>query len=516
MQRNGVEGLIYNFCDQVAWEPKQSLSGGELLVRLANRALLQVSQDAPFLFTETTKTLFTIPTYHQTIEGDGVIGIDPWTLRRKLTTDDAEDWPSFGLKQWSGMVIRLQDVAGGPPLEARIRDVFTKTIDAEEYQCMTLWESVAGTEELTPPFSGHTEYSYKVYQREMFVPDDFTSINSIIIHTPQGPQNANFLSEKTAELEYLKDIQNGITLSWPYKFYRRGMFTLPAPTIQPTVELDEGEDAIIWNGEEPAGTFVYAYTVCFGFKDTRFDLGAPPFSTSTYEANVKPLAESPLSRISKPINVTYEDEGVIFTAPDIWYEAGFRTIQGTPKVRNNHSGMYITVYRARVFNTDVKANSTPLLVGDSLAFYRIGVIDESADLTLFYDDGSTLPDKSTPYIPSNGNQLLSLYPYPDNVYRVDIRGHLRPTIYNFLQDTSAYPPEADELILLKMLEYYYTRIASANQSNIERLKYSEQLAALKKKFALLGPNSRIINRLPAPGLTGDMVRHRKLWSNNGN
>jgi len=515
MLRNGVEGIFYNFCDQVAWEPKQTLNGVDFLLRLANRALLQISQDAPFLFTETTKSIFTIPTFRGA-PNDKLITVDAWTLKRVSQTNPNTDWPVRLLDDyihpWTGMVIKIQDTTGGPPTEHRIRSVFVHEFEAEFHECITLWESHVGNTEKIGGYTTPSEYTYTVYQREMFVPQDFKQINSIIVQTPQGPMQGQISNEREAEAQFLKDIQSGITLSWPYKFYRRGMFTLPAPSTKPRVEIIEDS---VWDGEEPAGKFVYAYTICYGVTDIRYDSGGPANNISS-DLRVRPLVESTLSPVSESIETTYGGPRIKITTQDIAYESGFRKIKGTAQVRNNQSGMYITIYRARLFNSDTHAGDTVPLMQDPFAFYKIGTIFEIDNKTTWVDDGSRLPDKSSPYIPSNGNQLLSVYPYPDDAYRVDLRGILRPNIYNFYQDASNYPPEVDELVLLKMLEYYYSRVALPSQSNIERAKYAEQLGMIKKEFAQLGPDSRIINRLPAPGMTGDMVRFRKLWSGNGN
>jgi len=156
-------------------------------------------------------------------------------------------------------------------------------------------------------------------------------------------------------------------------------FQVPAPTRPPTTRTLD--DPNTWVGKEPPGTFVYYYTVGYGFRSVHD--GTPNgFKQILWESSPSPAS----SEATAPSNGSAAIEVAL---PNIAWPMQFDPVSTGTEIRIGKSGHYKLVYRARktvtgnaaTYRTQIEYPNVPQL---------IAIVDDTT--TTWIDNGAVIPD----------------------------------------------------------------------------------------------------------------------------
>lgn len=479
--------------DQVDWAPNQSTDAKRRVDGFINRAQRLLSMDCPFAFFEDEFSLATRgdwETDDASVSGDTVSTSsngDDWVLERDLATTSlaaGDLWPVDG--SWDGRMIALTH----------------GTNDIRRHRIRTIWTT--GTTQfisIDTPAAAADTYSaveYRIYDEGYYLPDDIIQISSIRMHRANEATPLRPLGQDAAEKMSLKDLPSQTATGRPRSWYRIPEFRMPTPTYTPAVALDA---EFTWNNDQPAGTFDYCFTYCWGWRDVEFSQATPPIRANAHDPILQPLWESAPSPISAEITVVYNADAIKVTLPDVDYMLGFGEA-GTDRL--NKSGWYKRVYRRRISVTSGNGNE---YIEAPDVFYYLDDVDGS--VTTLDDRGYAIPDTTVRLDSPSGFMGIGLYPRPDDRYVLDIRAIRKPMLLEDDQDEPYVHEEAQDAIVDRALAFLYEAEGNQAMMTAAMQRYWDHVSVIAKRYGPGIPPTTIWHRIPARAR--GYRRARKSW-----
>tara|TARA_R100001510_G_C7650928_1_gene208487 strand:+ start:69 stop:1241 length:1173 start_codon:yes stop_codon:yes gene_type:complete len=289
-----------------------------------------------------------------------------------------------------------------------------------------------------------------------------------------------------------------------------------------------------WLGPEPPGTFEYKVTYSWGKRDVEFQLPglghykgyaqtldnveftspAGRFPSKSTDADGdgdpssrnrfrEPRFESPPSQASNAMtNVLVQDKysAIKLSLPNINYALGFMTYVagGVSRPSVPQSGVYVRIYRRRIdtlmknygnLTAATKGLATAQLDSDD-AFHLLAEFRPDPDNgSVWYDNGTFLPDYSRRLRDVHGYQTMQFYPKPDKRYAVEMRAIVRPPKLVDDRDAPLVHAEAVNVLLEKAMVYLYENMGQTARSEYSTGRYQELLLTLTKRYGDLRPPS---------------------------
>ena len=562
---------------QTDWAPTQSAEAVARLNGFINRAYNDVCLEAPFMFFESQVKFATQPDAASMQAADTVSlltpdlttpmvpgGVNPWVFRQDAIVGSAgfTQWEID--RSWDGRMIELEvpDPTTGKIItyRNRIRAVWQQSIgevaQAFHFSVVTPW-----------PYQklGAGPFKYRVYSERYYLPDDLIQVRSMRLFKDNRNWPLSIIGQEDAEAYSFADSPKVTSHGLPRTLFRREHFQLPGPAVAPTAELTPVEDPRFWLGPEPAGTFEYVITYCWGKRDLMFrnptmgyHLGYAdqwenrklPFYTEAFDTGPQEVSEnrfreplwesspSPLSATVTTINPP--DQGVPtqairLTLPNIEYMQGFLTEGNqnyppgvpTPFRRENfrQSGWWVRIYRRRIAEDFTNYEDLTTISGADpnsggatitglrkldlpKAFFLLAEMKvDDTNEGLFYDNGRIIPDYHRRLREVHGYQSIQIYPYPDDRYEIDVRCVRRPPKLVDDQDTPLIHAEAIDLIIHRSLMFLYENMGNPQMAELARTRYQDNLFTLSKRYGDLRP--------PAVPTLRRFSRARSGWDQRG-
>lgn len=551
---------------QTDWAPTQSTEAVARVNDFINRAYNDVCLEAPFLFFESQVKFATqvdaVPTLAADTISIAVVDTtapmetsaeNPWVFRQGVTVGTANALVWATDRSWDGRTIEIDvpDPTTGKITSYRntIRSVWKKTLPpgaggGEYYQLsvVTPW-----------PYQkmGKGPFDYRIYSDKYYLPDDVVQVKSMRLWHENRNWPLDVVGQEEAEEYSFADSPRVVSHGLPRTVFRREHFQLRGPAVAADAALADNPQLYRWLGPEPAGTFEYVITYCWGKRDTQLrnptmgyhlgyadswendqgafegtiaDLGRP--EKSSQNRFREPLWESAPSPISSQVIVPPPpDQGVAspsvkLTLPNIEYMQGFLTTGlqsydggGGPLtaafLRENfrESGWHVRIYRRRVAanftNYNLMRTIPPLGVGAGnggaeitglqkldlpTAFFLLAEFRiDDVNEGVFYDEGRIIPDYHRRLRDTHGYQTIKMYPYPDQRYEVDVRCIRRPPKLADDQDAPLVHAEAVDLIIHRSLMFLYENMGNPQMAQLAKGRYDENLLTLSKRYGDLRP-----------------------------
>tara|TARA_Y100001963_G_scaffold155592_1_gene247199 strand:+ start:1124 stop:2770 length:1647 start_codon:yes stop_codon:yes gene_type:complete len=509
---------------QADWGPKTSTEAKNRANEFINRAYNLLALEAPFLFFEDELHIATQKDEVPTLSTDlvNVENSDPWVLSAALApgTTDALVWPTD--RSWDGRWIELKD-SNGTYHRHQIRTVWTEPAGggaSAEYR-MTLFTPYNGVMNAAVPT---TSMTYRIYTPHYSLPADVISVNSMRLYQENEGWPLDIMGQMEAEEKRIADANRNVSAGRPRVAYRRKHWAMPAPAEDPeqlTLEAEQNVTTFNWLGPEPAGTFQYVYTYCWGRRDDQHWRHNPGLDKSTIattlawcnpssgtklalyntddtlytglsnlgdRARYSPLWESAPSPASEVITAKTNGLGIYLKFPDLEKMQGFG--YSTQAQRYRRSGWRIRIYRKRLTST-AESGFTGFGdrdVEDSSAYYLM--MEVPGWCTEIIDNGAITPDYGTRLKTVHGYQNIALYPRPDARYELDVRCVRRPAPLVHDQDAPKVHPEAVELVLQRALTFLYEAQGNKGMSGIAFSRYERDLQTLSKRYGDLRTSAR--------------------------
>jgi len=528
--------------DQTDWGPTQSVEAIARVNNFINRAYNDICLEAPFLFFESEVKLATQPDAASLLDTDtisvltGVTDTDttvaggvanaanPWVFQQDIAADAAgyQSWETD--RSWDGRMIMIEVTSGGVTTEYRnrIRAVWKEGLLVNRYRLSL---------EKPWPYQtlGTGPFKYRIYSDNYYLPDDVVEVRSMRLWYQNRNWPLDVMGQQEAEEYSFADSPRVVSHGLPRTIFRRHHFQLQGPAVAPTAELSPtGQPpANPWLGPDPAGTFEYVITYCWGKRDTQFrnpTMGLASgyadqwlngnqtvYASTTVPEDVsenrfrEPLWESSPSPVSTSVAAlnaagqAVASPAIKLTLPNIEYMQGFLTT-GTILRRNaRQSGWWVRIYRKRTAAdfTNYEHLST-ITNGQEItglqkldlpnAFFLLAEmrIDE-VNQGVFYDNGRIIPDYHRRLRETHGYQAVKFYPYPDQRYEVDIRCVRRPRKLVDDQDAPLIHAVAIDLVINKALVLLYENMGNPSMAQMARVRYDENLLTLSKRYGDLRP-----------------------------
>ena len=155
---------------------------------------------------------------------------------------------------------------------------------------LSLWRPF-DTDPTAAPFSGINPpqkatigagpFEYRIYTEEYHLPDDLIQLNSARLWKTNNSWPLAVLGQRDAEKQNIVDTHTALAKGIPRVMFRGAHFQLMAPAEAPSVSLYGGqpEQSWAWDGPEPAGTFEYRITYCWGARDPFMAVNPGPHHT---------------------------------------------------------------------------------------------------------------------------------------------------------------------------------------------------------------------------------------------
>ncbi|HIA01717.1 MAG TPA: hypothetical protein EYN66_07370 [Myxococcales bacterium] len=532
---------------QADWGPKTSTEAKGRANEFINRAYNLLSLEAPFLFFEDELHFATQKDEVPSLATDvvNVENSDPWVLSAALApgTASALVWPTD--LSWDGRWVELKD-SNGTYHRHQIRTVWTDPGGAGEYR-MTLHTPYNGVANAAIPTTG---MAYRVYTPHYSLPADVISVNSMRLYQDNEGWPLDIMGQMEAEEKRIADANRNVSAGRPRLAYRREHWSMPAPTEDPEELVIDPEyigassTAFNWKGPEPAGTFQYLFTYCWGRRDDQHWRVNPGLDKSTVastlewcnptggslplygtdaslyneltglgdRARYSPLWESAPSAPSEVVTSSTSGQGVYLKFPDLEKMQGFGYTAQTQRYRK--SGWRIRIYRKRLSSTAEPGfgGFGALDVEDAGVYYLM--MEVPGWCSEIIDNGAITPDHGTRLKTVHGYQNVALYPRPNDRYEVDVRCIRRPEPLVHDQDAPKIHAEAVELILQRALTFLYEAQGNKGMSGIAFARYERDLQTLSKRYGDLRSAARATYRRASranPGSRGART-WRQWWT----
>jgi hypothetical protein len=528
---------------QADWGPRTSTEAQNRANEFINRAYNLLSLEAPFLFFEDELHFATQKDEVPTLSTDlvNVENSDPWVLSAALApgTASALDWPED--RSWDGRWIELKDTAGTYHRH-QIRTVWKQGTGPGEYR-MTLYTPYNG---IMNAAVATTSMTYRVYTPHYALPADVITVNSMRLFQENEGWPLDIMGQMEAEQSRIADANRNVSSGRPRVAYRRKHWSMPAPTEEPeqlTIPDSDTNTIFEWKGPEPAGTFQYVYTYCWGRRDDQHWRHNPGLDKSTIgstlawcnpsasgelalyntddtlytelsnlgdRARYSPLWESAPSPASEVIETKTDGLGIYLKFPDLEQMQGFGYSGQAQRYRR--SGWRIRIYRKRLSSTTGSGFSGfgAMEVEDSSAYHLM--MEVPGWCSEIIDNGAITPDYGTRLKTVHGYQNVALYPRPNERYEIDVRCVRRPDPLVNDQDAPKIHPEAVELVLQRALTFLYEAQGNKGMSATSLARYDRNLQTLSKRYGdLRVPSKAMYRRVARANPVSQGARFYRQW-----
>lgn len=553
--------LRQNLFDQVDWDPAASNEGVRRANVFIDRAVQQISLDAPFLFHESEVRFRTQANAEPTLSTDRLqvitdtsplnTPVNPWVLKTLIdrTTTDAVDWAND--RTWDGRWIDLKDNTTGVTVHrTRIQSVSHYADSGNPRVKITLERPIDHSQHGTGPFN------WIVYTPVYWLKDNIIEMKSARLLDDSNRAPMGIIGQPEAEEYSIVGLDEKDAPGTPSYLFRRGREEMPTPNSEPDVELgDETSAPEKWIGPEPPGKFSYRFTLTWGKRDSEYQSrgmgwyagGANTWTTSGPASGAsstskgwsenrfkEPLWESAPSpesdeiTLDVPALLTSDIGGVKLTLPNIPYMLGFGAngvYTGGANYTREHdglSGWHVRIYRRRhtadftnyegwgtAKDGQKVTNLAKLDIQD--AYFLLAELPLDRDNEgVFWDLGDIIPDYRRRLRDVHGYQGIQFHPFPDAVYDVAIRVVERPPRLVSDSDTPQINAEAQDLILFKAASYLYESLGHYGNSQAADVKYNDRLQTLRKRFGDLRPDNK--PRYRRATRAGGIRRRRYIWN----
>ncbi len=569
---------------QTDWAPTQSPEAVTRVNDFINRAYNDVCLEAPFLFFESQVKFATQVDAVPKIPADTIsvsvldstapmetAAENPWVFEQNVDigTAGAIEWATD--RSWDGRMLEIEvtDPTTNRTVTYRntIRSVWKKALVGGAFRyrlsVVTPW-----------PYQkmGKGPFKYRIYSDNYYLPDDVVQVKSMRLWHQNRNWPLDVIGQEDAERYSFADSPRVVSHGLPRTIFRREHKQIQGPAVAPDVTLAPNSQLYRWIGPEPAGTFEYVITYCWGKRDTQFrnptmgyhlgyadtwendqegfegaltDVGQP--IKSSQNRFREPLWESAPSPVSvqvvvpPPIDVGVAGPSVQIVLPNIEYMQGFLMtgtqnsstgLQAFARQNLRESGWHVRIYRRRVtanfVNYNILQTIPPSAPGREdggaevtglqkldlptafflLAEFRIDDTNEG----VFFDNGRIVPDYHRRLRDTHGYQAIKMYPYPDQRYEVDVRCVRRPPKLVDNQDAPLVHAEAIDLIIHRALMFLYENMGNPQMSQLAKGRYDENLLTLSKRYGdLRPPQVPVLRRFSRANTSFGQRGHLKQW-----
>jgi hypothetical protein len=479
---------------QADWQPTQSTNAKTRVNEFINRAIEQISLEAPQLFFTEDLAFRCQPDVEPFSSSDTVSieSADNWVVSRDATsaTSGYTAWTTDGT--WDGRWIAITDGSTGEVIHRQIREVWSYSSGNVVRQRLTIYEP-------WPSGADTTAMTYRIYTPRYPLPADIIRLRHARLRRYTAgtfDYPLEVVGEVQAE-DAMFEASPGTNIeSNPRFLYRRGFFQLDSPKDTATCALNQ---AVTWLGPEPPGTFTFVYTYIWGL---RHELYQGPNSWNASASGRKvPLYESAPSPASSSIAATGLDGAIVVTTPNIDFEQGFG-VQSDSSAntlpRYQRSG-----WRKRIY---VKRSASNFTNYSGLTFAQSGLATISTvdDYLLLGEvDGSTeaftwrgdiTPDRLQRLKDYAGNQMVALWPRPSEADTVLLNVVRRPQPLADDQDAPRLVPEAGDLIVSLAGAFLAEMEGQTGAAAAKRAWYKDHLKIVADQYGDLRPQNRPIYR----------------------
>lgn len=491
-----LSDLLNRLWGAADYAPANSPEGIARSKEYINRALMKLSQDAPFLF-ERDIDLYLDPDIlpdntavadeWQSVAVPQSFDMDPWVLE---TTWTAAAYPDLAAKYLeparplSGRWMEFVDPSDPDAqkiLSLRIREVWLDDITGRIR--MSLFDPVPYP---APAFiAGGTGLGtikdWRITMKQYALPPEVIEVQSVMVKDAINDTSCiRFITASEADrYGYEHAYWDRVSTAMPWVCWQGTVETLTNMNVAPLV----GAVAGVWSTSayaEPEGDFEYVFTLSLGERhDEVQDIN--PLSSTSRAANAQgrrmPYIESPPSPIKTLEQGAASGFNVVVTLPNYPNLIGFGDLS-TPRFRR--VGIKANLYRRRIktYGGSPWPTSEHFQHIDTQSF-------EPNGLVFFTDDGETVPGRRLRR--SGGYKTLRLSHAPDKPYRLSVRAAIRP--FEMRDDTDAceVPPGAIDTLISLSLRYLYEASGNPSMAAAAFSDYEVALHALKRRHADIRP-----------------------------
>jgi len=569
---------------QTDWAPTQSTEAVARVNGFINRAYNDVCLEAPFLFFESEVKFATQVDAVPTIPTD-TISVSVLDTTAPMEANAENPWvfeQDVNVGTANALVWETDRSWDGRTLEVEVTDAATNRTTTYRNTIRAVWKKALKgggaryrLSVVTPwPYQkfGKGPFNYRIYSDKYYLPDDVIQVRSIRLWHQNRNWPMDVIGQEEAEEYSFADSPRVVSHGLPRTVFRREHKQIPGPAVAPDAALSPNSQVYRWIGPEPAGTFEYVITYCWGKRDIQFrnptmgyhlgyadswendqepfegslsDLGRP--IKSSQNRFREPLWESAPSPVSAQVVVAPPPDQAVATAsvkivlPNIEYMQGFLStgsqlttagLQTFLRQNFRESGWHVRIYRRRV-----AANFTNYFFMKTIAPTAPGREDGGAEIAglqkldlptaffllaefriddnnqgIFYDDGRITPDYHRRLRDTHGYQAIKMYPYPDQRYEVDVRCVRRPYKLVDDQDAPLVHAEAVDLIIHRALMFLYENMGSPQMAQLAKSRYDENLFTLSKRYGdLRPPQVPVLRRFSRAKTSYGQRGHLKRW-----
>jgi hypothetical protein len=362
-------------------------------------------------------------------------GIAPWVL------DGTWDGRWLEIQDPGGVIRRVQTrewwIDSGPPTTHRVS--------------------------LVEPWPNTTDIGmqYRVYTPEYHLPADAVEIKSARLFADSN-YRLRVMSQQEAEEGQLIDFR-GRAVGRPEIIFKGQKFQLDAPTLPPAIQQDDKD---LWIGPDPAGTFDYCFTYCWGRIDS-FDLSA-------LRGFLEPRWESAPSPISPEATCITGSAAPVVILPNIDFELGFGA-----GARATRSGIYKRLYARR---KAVEPSPTQIIEAPGVFMLLAEV---GGEVTAVPHNGSVLLDYLRRLKAVHGYNSVRFYPQVDARYEVDCRLQYRPNPLVNKQDAPRISEDGVDALVQKTLSFFYEYDGKPELAQMAEMRYKDMMATLTKRYGTI-------------------------------
>ena len=478
--------------EQVDWQPDQSAAFKAKVDRLINRAYQQLMLEAPFLFFETDVRVFTESDVSsitaKTADRVSIYGTgagettDRYVLVRgpyTLATAGLQTWAVDGT--WDGRRIECTR-ANGKVISRVCREFWQEEVSAGVYKDYVT---------VNHPWINETDedMEYRIYTPEYDLPPDVVELRSARLNE-SSPYDLEIINQNDAERLQYTDFR-GEQTGKPDKLFRGRHWQIDAPTVAAEVKHVYLIPGYTWEGPDPGGKFDYCFTYVWGKRNLAMDHPSD---------HAMPKWESAPSPISATIDHESGEKGtgagstVVLKLPNIDHELNFyKELSGgaitTPK-RSEKSGLRIRIYVRRY---SVGGTGSVERIESPEVFYLLAEVDGHA--TEYVHDGSDIPDYYVRLKSVHGYQSIRFHPHPDDAYTLFCRVLQRPQPLVNDQDAPRIHEEAADVLIQRVLAFFYEMNGNAELSQISEARYNQALNTLTKRYGMI-TGARVRKKFP--------------------
>lgn len=464
---NHLKGLIDAALGELDWRPTYS-GDSEFRTRLLaqfNSAMVDVFEDVPFAFDQTDYLIITEP---------DVVSVEAVATDRLQIKDSARlvlyrassalaaggvAWV-FG-EDWGGRTIILTD-ANGNNYYRTVHHTWQNGLGPGQEDRLTIDHPL-------PLSAAAGVFKYRVITEHYPLPCQAVNIKSAAIVEPVGIPLVVATQQEFEESGYYEYRHQ--YFGQPGVIVKGNSHQLPAPLYTPPVSLSPGAaiPTDVWvTTDDPAGTFDYVWTMCFGKVDD---------DQTSRLGHRAPRYESSASPVSASIATTEGAAAIVVTLPNIDRQYGYGP-DGTE--RDGHSGYYIRVY-ARRRNTETGAAIHRVETPNK--FFLAG--EAPGARGEFVHDGTPALDRTVPLRNRGVYQQIRMFPRPDAAYKVYLKCHHIPDQVVNDYDSIQLPDGPTRLLVLKFQERVLSGMLNDPERKISVIgEYLDRLKTIRGNYGL--------------------------------